>query len=139
MISICLTTFNGEKFFLDQINSILLQISKFDEIIISDDSENDHIKDYVDFINDSRIKYLKGPKKGINKNFENAIKKSKGDFIFLSDQDDIWHKNKVKMNMSLLKEYDLILSNCTVVDENLSISKKSLILCLKLIFISNSN
>ena len=113
MISICLTTFNGEKFFLDQINSILLQISKFDEIIISDDSENDHIKDYVDFINDSRIKYLKGPKKGINKNFENAIKKSKGDFIFLSDQDDIWHKNKVKMNMSLLKEYDLILSNCT--------------------------
>lgn len=126
MISICLTTFNGEKFFLDQINSILLQISKFDEIIISDDSENDHIKDYVDFINDSRIKYLKGPKKGINKNFENAIKKSKGDFIFLSDQDDIWHQNKVKMNMSLLKEYELILSNCTVVDENLNISKKKL-------------
>lgn len=126
MISICLTTFNGEKFFLDQINSILPQISKFDEIIISDDSSNDQIKDCVEFINDSRIKYLKGPKKGINKNFENAIKKSKGDFIFLSDQDDIWHQNKVKMNMSSLKEYDLILSNCTLVDENLNISKKKL-------------
>ena len=65
MISICLTTFNGEKFFL--IKNLLPQISKFDEIIISDDSENDHIKDYVDFINDSRIKYLKELRKELIK------------------------------------------------------------------------
>lgn len=96
-ISIAMTTYNGEKFIKQQIESILTQINSEDEIIISDDGSTDNtlniIKDYSN--NYPQIKIYKGPKKGTAKNFENAISHCTNEIIFLSDQDDIWEKNKI--------------------------------------------
>ena len=118
MISVCIATYNGEKYIKEQLNSILNQISENDEVIISDDHSTDDTIKIAKEIGDDRIKIYYNPiEKGYAKNFENAIKKSIGDIIFLSDQDDVWLENKVQITMSYLKTYDLVISDATHVNE----------------------
>lgn len=94
-VSVAVATYNGEDYIKEQLESILINLEENDEVIISDDGSTDGTLDIVKKINDKRISVIAGPKKGVIKNFENAIKKCKGKYIFLSDQDDIWMKNKV--------------------------------------------
>jgi glycosyltransferase involved in cell wall biosynthesis len=42
MVSVCLATYNGEKYIKEQLDSILIQLDKNDEIIISDDVSIDN-------------------------------------------------------------------------------------------------
>ncbi|MGL5050812.1 MAG: glycosyltransferase [Fusobacteriaceae bacterium] len=73
----------------------------------------------VEKINDVRIKCYSYEKKGrVALNFENALKKSTGDIIFLSDQDDIWNVNKTEICVEILKNYDLIIHNAKIDDRN---------------------
>ena len=98
MISVCMATHNGGKYIKEQIDSILVQISNEDELIISDDSSTDDTVEIIKKIKDKRIKLFENNKFfSPNLNFENALLHSKGDIIFLSDQDDIWKKDKVKI------------------------------------------
>lgn len=113
MISVCMATYNGEKFIREQIESILHQISEDDELIISDDGSTDKTISIIQGFNDSRITiYLNDNVHGFTPNFENALTKAKGDYIFLSDQDDIWASNKVKKILEELKNYDMVISDC---------------------------
>lgn len=123
-ISVCIATYNGEKYIKRQLDSILPQLTKDDEIIISDDTSTDKTIDIIENIKDSRIKILKNNKfYNPTFNFENAIKKATKDIIVLSDQDDIWMKNKVEVVKAyfLDGQCDLFLSDCIVVDERLNI------------------
>ena len=126
MISVCVTTFNGEKYIGEQLDSILSQIGMNDEVIISDDSSVDNTIDIIESFNDSRIKLLKN-NKYYNPiyNFENALKKATGDYIFLSDQDDIWMNNKKLEMINLLKDCDCVVSDAIVIDSNNNIINKS--------------
>ena len=98
MISVCMATYNGEAYLKEQIESILENITEEDELIISDDGSCDHtldiVKNYMDMY--PNIRFVKGPQKGVIKNFESAIRQAKGEYIFLSDQDDIWESDKVE-------------------------------------------
>ena len=47
MISVCMATYNGEKYIEEQLNSILSQISLNDELIISDDGSKDNTKNII--------------------------------------------------------------------------------------------
>jgi glycosyltransferase involved in cell wall biosynthesis len=126
MISVCIATYNGEKFIKQQILSILTQLSEKDEIVISDDYSTDNTYSIIKDINDERIKFFYNTReRGYTRNFENAIKKSSGEFIFLSDQDDIWIDNKVQIMLDYLKMFDLVVSDATWVDENLKITRGS--------------
>ena len=117
MVSVCIATFNGEKFITKQLDSILCQISEDDEIIISDDSSCDNTINLIKSYNDPRIKLWEGNVfRNPIFNFENAIKKSSGDFIFLSDQDDIWIDNKVSIMLNELKHSDLVISDAYITD-----------------------
>ena len=117
MVSVCIATYNGEKFIAKQLDSILYQISEDDEIIISDDSSCDNTINLIKSYNDPRIKLFEGNVfRNPIFNFENAIKKSSGDFIFLSDQDDIWIDNKVSIMLNELKHSDLVISDAYIVD-----------------------
>lgn len=117
-ISVCIATYNGEKYISDQINSILSQLNPNDEVIISDDHSTDCTIDIIKNLNDKRIKiYLNEGEKGSTANFENALKKSSGDYIFLADQDDVWVDNKVEICLDYFDKYDFIVSDATVVDQ----------------------
>lgn len=104
-VSVCLATYNGEKYIYDQLVSILKQINKNDEVIISDDGSTDSTLDIIRSISDDRIKIYNSCStlkvidyetrlSRIYLNFKNAILKSSGDVVFLSDQDDIWLDDK---------------------------------------------
>lgn len=96
-----------------------MQLSDMDEIIISDDSSTDKTIEIIESFNDDRIILYKHQTfQSHVYNFENALKKSKGDYIFLADQDDIWLPGKVNKMLTLLKDNDLVLSDALVVNEN---------------------
>ena len=104
MISVVLAAYKGEKYIRAQVDSILSQLSDGDELIISDDFPQGKTRAVLDDIisADTRVRYIDGPGLGLIKNFEHAIKNAKGDFIFLSDQDDVWLEGKVS---AVLKEF----------------------------------
>ncbi len=114
MVSVCMATYNGEKYIKEQLDSILHQLGPNDELIVSDDGSDDSTLNILSSYNDSRIKVFNSSGRNIIKNFENALKKAKGDYIFLSDQDDIWHDSKVKDCLLYLKKYDLVFTNLEV-------------------------
>lgn len=117
MISVCIATYNGEKYIKEQLLSILPQLGKKDEVIISDDHSTDNTLDIVKGLNDNRIKIvINNREKGYTSNFENALSYAIGDYIFLSDQDDIWMSNKVDYCIAELKEYDLVVSDAILIN-----------------------
>lgn len=126
MISVCVAAFNGEKYIEEQILSVLRNLDSQDEIIISDDGSSDRTRRIVDDLaeKDRRIRIIDGPRKGLIKNFENAIVHSKGDIIFLCDQDDVWKDNKVKTVLDIFGNTDctLVMHDACIVDANLRIS-----------------
>lgn len=109
MVSVAMASYNGEKYIKEQIISVLDNLSENDEVVISDDGSTDGTVEIIKKINDKRIRLISGPCKGLVKNFENAIKSCTGDYIFLCDQDDIWHKDKVKKVCKIFDETDCIL------------------------------
>jgi glycosyltransferase involved in cell wall biosynthesis len=125
MISICLATYNGEKYIKEQIDSILIQLGENDEIIISDDGSVDNTLNIIYEYNDNRIKIFANKAQNAISNFENAIYHAIGDVIFLSDQDDVWVKDKVKICVEALKDVDLIVADCKIVDTELNIIQPS--------------
>lgn len=97
-VSVAMATYNGERFIKEQLDSILK--NPVDEVIISDDGSTDNTRKIIKGFKDKRIKLIDGPKQGIKQNFANAIQKTTGDVIFLSDQDDVWTLNKVDKVLS---------------------------------------
>ncbi len=136
MISVCMATHNGERYIKNQIDSILAQIGDKDELIISDDGSNDRTVSIIKSYNDARIKLLSfqqpknsksGSQKGFvyaSRNFEHSLNYAKGDYIFLSDQDDIWYPDKIIKMLSALKTNDIVKHNLSIIDENGLIEKE---------------
>jgi glycosyltransferase involved in cell wall biosynthesis len=114
-----MATYNGEKYIYTQLESILCQLGEKDEVIISDDSSTDKTLEIIGSFKDERIKIHKyNTYYNPIFNFENALKNASGDIIFLSDQDDVWEENKVASVVELMSEYDVIVSDCKVIDNN---------------------
>lgn len=122
MISVCMASFNGEKYIERQIDTILQNLSENDELIISDDNSLDStreiIKSYME--KDNRIKLVNGPKQGVIANFENAICHAKGDFIYLTDQDDLWDSKKVEYMQACFEKKTciLVMHDADIIDGN---------------------
>lgn len=129
-ISVCLATYNGEKYIEEQIKSIINQTVKVDEIIISDNISDDNTKILINKL-DTEIKIIDFYKQGrVALNFENALKCSSGDIIFLCDQDDVWKNTKVEECLKALEHSDVVIHNATLVDEKLQkINEKSFFEC----------
>ena len=126
MISICMATYNGQKYIRQQVDSICSQLSENDELIISDDYSTDETWDILQSYTDPRVKIIRNQlTKGVTHNFENAIKQAQGDIIFLSDQDDVWMPGKIAELSQFLIDghYDVVTCNCAVTDANLTIIK----------------
>ena len=124
-ISVCMAIKNGGEYLYEQVSSILPQLAGEDELVISDDhSEDDSLK-IIQCINDPRIRLIQNPESGLISNFENALRSAQGTYIFLADQDDVWVPDKVATTLSYLKTYDLVVTDCMVVNENLELLKES--------------
>lgn len=120
LVSICMATYNGAKYIREQVDSILNQEFKENsdvelEIVVSDDGSTDDTIKILESYHDSRIKIFRhnnvkkykylNATRACKYNFENAMSKAMGDYIFLSDQDDVWYPWKVDMQLSYLRQY----------------------------------
>jgi len=123
-IDILMATYNGEKFLIDQLDSIMNQSHKNFHLIIADDHSTDStqsiLKSYAQ--KDNRIHLIFHEKNiGVIKNFEYLLSCSTASYFMFCDQDDIWHKDKVSDSLHKIKKTnsDLIYTDLQVVDENL--------------------
>lgn len=105
VVAVVMATYNGQKFIIDQLESIRMQSRAADYVFIRDDGSSDNtvylITEYIKSNKlDKRWSLVKNPKNiGWRQNFINLINDASAvaDFIFLSDQDDIWMENKIEM------------------------------------------
>ena len=120
LISIAMATYNGEKYLREQLDSIYNQTYKNIEVIVCDDCSTDGtvqiLEEYKQkyglkyFINEKNLGYIK--------NFEKSIKLCSGDYIALSDQDDIWLLEKLETLVNEIGENILIYCDAIDVDIN---------------------
>lgn len=115
-VSVCIATFNGEHYIERQIGSILAQLRAQDEIIVSDDRSSDRTLEKIQGFGDGRIKIFENSRTGVTGNFENALARAAGEFIFLSDQDDVWLDGKLSATCEALETHSLVVSDCKVAD-----------------------
>ena len=118
MISVCMATYNGAKYIREQVSSILPQLGDGDELIVSDDGSTDDTLSVLKEFCDRRIKVFPNQtgRHGVVPNFENALRHAKGDYIFLSDQDDTWTNDKVKVVVGYLERFDFVSHNALITD-----------------------
>lgn len=118
-----MATYNGAQHLQSQIASILKQLAAPDKLIIVDDKSTDNTVDIIRNFKDSRIQLIINPFNiGAALTFNRALHEAKGDLIFLSDQDDLWHDDKVSTLVDIFssKNLDLIVHDAKVVrDEKL--------------------
>ncbi|MBK7884960.1 MAG: glycosyltransferase [Chitinophagaceae bacterium] len=120
LISIVLCTYNGELFVKEQLVSLLEQPYCNIEIIISDDASTDSTPQILkQYENIENIKIFYGNKNsGITNNISFGLKQCKGEFIALSDQDDIWKPEKIQLMFDNIKDDILIYSDSELINED---------------------
>ncbi len=126
MVSVCIATYNGGEMLRTQLASILPQLSPTDEIVISEDGDLEETRKLVADITTVRCVVVEGPRvHSPIYNFENALRRAKGDIIFLSDQDDKWCEGKVATMCAALKDCECVCSDCYVTDKAFNITAPS--------------
>ena len=107
-VIILMTTYNGQRYLAEQLNSICSQTYPHWEIWVSDDGSTDQtdkiLKDYQTNLGTEKLRIFEGPRKGFFTNFLSLAcnKTLDGTYFAYSDQDDIWHANKVQKAVTWL-------------------------------------
>jgi glycosyltransferase involved in cell wall biosynthesis len=119
-VSVCMATYNGERFLKEQLDSILRQLCDDDELVISDDHSTDGMQSILESYKDSRMKVLPSRySRGPTGNFEYALTHCRNELIFLADQDDVWHPGKILAMRTALLDSDLAVCDCRLTDPEL--------------------
>lgn len=109
MISVIMAVYNGNKYIKEQLESIMEQSKKVNEIVIIDDCSTKKCCDIITEVlsnSDCRVKYIEhSVNRGYAQTFFEALNISEGDYIFFADQDDIWIKNKVMVCMDVMMKH----------------------------------
>ena len=119
-VSIVMATYNGEKYIKKQLDSILNQTYSNFELIICDDCSTDNTRHILEYYSkkDDRVRLIFNNKNlGVTKNFEQGIKLTKGDYIAIADQDDIWREDKLEILLKEIKNNILIYHDNFLIDE----------------------
>lgn len=105
-ISVVMATWNGEKYLEEQLFSILKQSRIPDELVVFDDCSHDRT---VQILNDFKqiapfpvLINTNAERLGYSANFSNALGASNGSLVFMADQDDVWHHEKIERMSNFL-------------------------------------
>ncbi|SEK38964.1 Glycosyltransferase, GT2 family [Streptococcus equinus] len=106
--TVVVALYNGEKFIIEQLDSIKNQTRMPDEVLICDDGSTDNsveiVSNYLKKNNLKNWKIVENPyNKGYAKNFIDMIDDAKYEIVFLSDQDDIWKSDKIENMLSVME------------------------------------
>lgn len=108
-IAILMSTYNGEKYIEEQLDSLFKQIDVDFDLYIRDDGSTDGTIDIIDKyknIHKGQVYVVYGKNIGVIKSFEWLIKKVPESYRYYSfaDQDDIWYENKLYSAVSMIRE-----------------------------------
>ncbi|MGI6071385.1 MAG: glycosyltransferase family 2 protein [Lachnospiraceae bacterium] len=130
-ILILLAAYDGGRHIEEQIESVLAQSCEDWQLILSDDGDltGDILQEYAKKYSGRIIHYKSGRRFGsaprhfmhLLKNFHDA------DYIMFCDQDDVWHPDKIKKTLVVMKEIEgskkkpaMVHTDLRVVDEELN-------------------
>ena len=139
-VSVVVTTFNRKKLLKETVDSILNQTFTDFELIVVDNYSNYDFMEYMKSFNDDRIRFYQNRNDGViavNRNY--AIRRSKGEYIAFCDDDDIWSRQKIELQVEqVIKNPDTILvsTNFSLINDNSLILKSSIGKRIKYLFIS---
>ena len=119
LVSIAICVYNGEKYLRQQLDSIFNQQYSTIEVVAVDDCSTDASRQillqYQERYPNLKL-YFNDVNLGYVKNFEKAITLCTGDLIALSDQDDIWHPQKIQKQVDQIGDHLLIYHNSAFID-----------------------
>ena len=126
-MSVAMCTYNGADFLPAQLASIAEQTRVPDELIVCDDASTDRTRALLEsFASTASFPvslHFSEQNTGSVKNFERAIGLCTGDVIALSDQDDVWRKDKLELIEQAFQRNaatGMVFSDAEIVDENLN-------------------
>ena len=129
-VSLVMAVYNGEKYLIEQLDSIRKQTYPIAEVLLLDDVSTDNsyelIHQYIDGYKLINWKLIKNETNlGYRKNFKKGLEMVTGDIIFLCDQDDRWHLNKVETMVEYMKDEAVLslASSFNMMDEHSEIFK----------------
>ncbi len=124
-ISVVMAVYNGVHFLKEQLDSLKNQSYQIDEAIIIDDCSSDSSYDLIEqYINCNQLdkwKIIKNDKNlGYRANFKKGLEISTGDIVFLCDQDDRWHLDKIETMLAYMKSEQILslAASFQLIDEN---------------------
>lgn len=95
-LSVCMATYNGEKWIDEQVAGILGQLGPDDELVVFDDASKDGTVARLRAIDDDRLRLTEQPvNAGYVATFQQALRAAQGDVVMLADQDDVWPAGRV--------------------------------------------
>lgn len=117
-----MAVYNGEKYLVPQLNSLVNQTRQADEVIIMDDCSTDRsvqiISSYIEEHHLESWKLIqKQSNQGWKQNFRDGFEQASGELIFPCDQDDIWHPDKIEKMAVCMDAHpglELLAANYTV-------------------------
>jgi glycosyltransferase involved in cell wall biosynthesis len=125
--SVALCTHNGALFIQSQLRSILEQGALPNEVVVSDDASTDAtigiVRSLADDFSSADVGLIilqNLEPLGVTANFEQAIAATTGEIVLLSDQDDIWHPDRLSRALSEFearRELDLLFTDARLIDE----------------------
>ncbi len=141
-VGICLATYNGEKYIVEQLESLVAQTHGDFHCYIQDDGSTDKtVEKLIDFIsnrekqNDYRFQIVSiGKRQGVRENFLSLLRETKENYVMFCDQDDVWLPNKIEVSLIALKNMELqygketplmVFTDLLVVDADLNIIKET--------------
>ena len=136
-IHILLSTYNGEQFLAEQIQSIQNQTVQDWKLLIRDDGSRDRTREIIqEFVaQDSRIHWInenESKNLGVIKSFHNLAQFEEADVYFFSDQDDVWLPQKLELSLAEARKYPaemplMVYMDLTVVNQDLEVLSNSMI------------
>ena len=108
-VTVLMATYNAGELLQDQLLSILHQTRRPDVIEVFDDGSTDGTVEYMRSIAESSESSVtirlsvNSSNLGWRENFHRGILKCSGDFVFFSDQDDVWKSNKIERYLSVFE------------------------------------
>lgn len=130
-VTVLMSSYNGDKYISEQIESLLAQKGVEIRIVIRDDGSKDQTNNILSEYSSkySEIIIIKGDNCGAEESFNRlckyAVEEESSDYYAFCDQDDVWDEDKLTVAINSLKGFDntlplLYFSNLKMVDENLN-------------------
>lgn len=111
-VSVCMATYNGTAYLVEQLDSILAQLGPDDELVIVDDGSTDGTLAMLAGIDDPRVLVHRTERNlGYVGAFAQALTTARGEYLVLSDQDDVWPAGRVRALVDALADAEVAVGN----------------------------